>query len=1028
MTGKAGIWILLSGVVLGLAPGQTGVSRQAQAVLSESCYGCHGPQVQMAGLRLDTRPGAVAKAIVPGDAAHSSLMERVTGAPGVKRMPMGAAPLTADKIAILRQWIDAGAPWADATAARKQHWAFAAPVRPAVPRTARAGWARNPIDAFLLARLEQEGMTPSPEAGRATLLRRVSLDLTGLPPSPAEIDAFLADRSPNAYEKQVDRLLASPHYGERWTRLWLDAARYADSNGYEKDAPRSVWFYRDWVIRAFNRDLPYDRFVIEQIAGDLLPDATQDQRVATGFLRNSMINEEGGVDPEQFRMEAMFDRMDAIGKGILGVTIQCAQCHNHKYDPLTQEEYYRMFAFLNDTHEANIAVYTPGEELRRAEIYRRTEEMEGDLRRRTPDWDRRMAAWEARVQNDQPDWRVLQLTVDDISTGGERELAMPDGSVLALGYAPTKHTVKFTAPSPLGEIRAIRLELLTDPNLPNGGPGRSLKGTGALTEFRVEAAAAGAPEHPEKLRIASATADINPPESALEPKLDDKSGHRRVTGPVDFAIDGKDETAWGIDAGPGQRNQPRKAVFVLEHPLENASGSLLGLYLKMNHGGANSDDNENNNLGRIRLSVTSAKDASADPLPAPVREILAIPADRRTPAQTRVVFSYWRTTVPEWRAENDAIAEVWRGYPEGTLQLVLAARAGDHRATHILRRGDFLQPDREVTPGTPAFLHPLPDTTEPDRLRFARWLVDRRSPTTARSFVNRVWQAYFGTGIVATAENFGTQCDPPSNQDLLDWLAVEFMDSGWSVKKLQREIVTSAAYRQSSRVTPELLAKDPDNRLIARGPSFRVEAEMVRDIELAASGLLNPAVGGPSVYPPAPAFLFQPPASYAPKTWRTAEGPDRYRRALYTFRFRSVPYPMLQAFDAPNGESSCVRRTRSNTPLQALTTLNEPLSVEAAQALARRVLKEGGATDTDRVIYAFRLCTARRPDAGEIAVLLDLLGKEQHRIADGWVSAMDLAGLRPGAMLDQGVTPARLAAWTVAARTVLNLDETITKE
>ncbi|MDE3165174.1 MAG: DUF1549 domain-containing protein [Acidobacteriota bacterium] len=943
-------------------------------------------------------------------------------------MPMGAAPLTADKIAILKQWIDAGAPWAETAAARQQHWAFVAPVRPAVPRTAHGGWARNPIDAFLLARLEREGMAPSPEAGRATLLRRVSLDLTGLPPSPAEIDAFLADRSAGAYEKQVDRLLASPHYGERWARLWLDAARYADSNGYEKDAPRSVWFYRDWVIRAFNRDLPYDRFVIEQIAGDLLPDATQDQRVATGFLRNSMINEEGGVDPEQFRMEAMFDRMDAIGKGILGVTIQCAQCHNHKYDPLTQEEYYRMFAFLNDTHEANIAVYTPGEELRRAEIYRRTEEIESDLRRRTPDWSRRMATWESRVKNDQPDWRVLQLTVDDISTGGERELAMPDGSMLALGYAPTKHTVKFTAPSPPGEIRAIRLELLTDPNLPNGGPGRSLKGTGALTEFRVEAAPAGAPDHTEKLRIASATADINPPESALEQKLDDKSGRRRVTGRVDFAIDGKDETAWGIDAGPGQRNQPRKAVFVLERPLENASGSLLSLYLKMNHGGANSDDNENNNLGRIRLSVTAAKDATADPLPAPVREILSIPAERRTPAQTRVVFSYWRTTVPEWRAENDAIAEVWRGYPEGTLQLVLAARAGDHRATHILRRGDFLQPDREVTPGTPAFLHPLPDTTEPDRLRFARWLVDRRSPTTARSFVNRVWQAYFGTGIVATAENFGTQCDPPSNQDLLDWLAVEFMDSGWSVKKLQREIVTSAAYRQSSRVTPELLAKDPDNRLIARGPSFRVEAEMVRDIELAASGLLNPAVGGPSVYPPAPAFLFQPPASYAPKTWRTAEGPDRYRRALYTFRFRSVPYPMLQAFDAPNGESSCVRRTRSNTPLQALTTLNEPLSVEAAQALARRVLQEGGATDTDRVVYAFRLCTARRPDAGEIAVLLDLLGKEQRRIADGWVSAMDLAGLRSGATLAPGVTPARLAAWTVAARTVLNLDETITKE
>ncbi|MBS1854594.1 MAG: PSD1 domain-containing protein [Acidobacteria bacterium] len=982
----------------------------------------------MAGLRLDTRAGAIARAIVPRDAAHSPLITRVTGAPGVKQMPMGAAPLSAEKVAILKQWIDSGAPWTDAAAARKQHWAFVAPVRPAVPPTAPGGWARNPIDAFVLSRLEGAGLAPSPEADRATLLRRVSLDLTGLPPAPAEIDAFLADRSPGAYEKQVDRLLASPHYGERWARMWLDAARYADSNGYEKDAPRSVWFYRDWVIRAFNSDLPYDRFVIDQIAGDLLPGATQDQRVATGFLRNSMINEEGGVDPEQFRMEAMYDRMDAIGKGVLGITIQCAQCHNHKYDPLTQEEYYRMFAFLNDTHEANIAVYTPDEERRRAEIYRRTEEIEAGLRRRTPDWARRMAEWEARVKNDQPEWHVLQLTVDDISTGGERELALPDGSMLAQGYAPTKHTVKFTAKSPLDEIRAVRLELLTDPDLPAGGPGRSLKGTGALTEFQVEAAPAGTPDKPEKLKIARATADIDLPETPLEPKLDDRSGKRRVTGLIEFAIDGKDETAWGIDSGPGLRNQSRKAVFVLERPLENATGSLLGLYLKMNHGGSNSDDNENNNLGRIRLSVTSARDAAADPLPAQVREILATPSDRRTPAETRVVFGYWRTTVPEWRAENDAIAALWRGYPEGSLQLVLAARTGDHRATHILRRGDFLQPDREVRPGTPAFLHPLPESTEPDRLRFARWLVDRRSPTTARSFVNRLWQAYFGTGIVATAENFGTQCDPPSNQDLLDWLAVEFMDSGWSVKKLQREIVTSAAYRQSSQVTPELLAKDPDNRLIARGPRFRVEAEMVRDIELAASGLLNPAIGGPSVYPPAPAFLFQPPASYAPKSWKTAEGPDRYRRALYTFRFRSVPYPMLQAFDAPNGDSSCVRRTRSNTPLQALTTLNEPLSVEAAQALARRVLKEGGATDADRAAYAFRLCTARPPDASEVAVLLDLLAKEQRHIADGWVSAMDLAGLHSGATLEPGVTPSRLAAWAVVARVVLNLDETITKE
>jgi hypothetical protein len=1020
--------VVLAGLVAGLAsqrmaPAQDAdLGRQAQAIFAESCYACHGAGQQMGNLRLDSNPG---KTVSPGDSANSLLMKRITGAGGLARMPLGGAPLSAAKIAIIAKWIDAGA----VLPAPTRHWAFIPPVRPPTPSASRPAWVRNPIDAFLLARLDREGIQPSQEADRATLLRRVSLDLTGLPPTSAELDAFLSDQSPNAYEKQVDRLLASPHYGERWARLWLDAARYADSNGYEKDAPRLVWFYRDWVIGALNRDMPYNQFVVEQIAGDLLPNATQDQKVATGFLRNSMINEEGGIDPEQFRMEAMFDRIDAIGKGILGVTIQCAQCHNHKYDPLTQEEYYRVFAFLNNTHEANIAVYTPTEQAKRAEIIRRTAEMEADLQRRTPNWRQRMAAWEDALPA-QPDWQVLQLTVDDISTGGERELPLKDGSMLAQGYAPTKHTVKFTAKPNLPRIAAIRLELLMDPNLPAGGPGRSIHGAGALTEFRVETAPADSPEHVTKIKIASASADINLPETPLEHKFDDKSGKRRVIGPVQFAIDGNDDTAWGIDAGPGLRNQARKAVFNLERPLENANNLTLNLYLKQDHGGSNSDDNENNNLGRIRLSATGAADAVADPVPDSVRALLKIPRGNRTPAQQQAIFAYWRTTVPEWSAENEAIARLWREHPEGSRQLVMSERTEDPRETHILRRGDFLQPGAAVKPGVPSFLNSLPPGAPLNRLSFAQWLVARDSPTTARSIVNRVWQAHFGTGIVATVENLGSQADPPSNQQLLDWLAVEFMDSGWSLKKLQRMIVTSSAYRQSSTVTPELLAKDPDNRLIARGPRYRADAEIVRDIALAASGLLNPEVGGPSVYPPAPAFLFQPPASYAPKTWITAEGPERYRRALYTFRFRSVPYPALQAFDAPAGEMACVRRARSNTPLQALTTLNESLFVEAAQALAARTLKEGGATDRERLAYAFRLCTARTPLPAEADVLLQLLAKEDRRLADGWLNAADISGLKPAtaAALPAQATPRQLAAWTVVARVLLNLDETITVE
>jgi hypothetical protein len=413
----------------------------------------------------------------------------------------------------------------------------------------------------------------------------------------------------------------------------------------------------------------------------------------------------------------------------------------------------------------------------------------------------------------------------------------------------------------------------------------------------------------------------------------------------------------------------------------------------------------------------------ADPVPQSVRDLFAVPRAQRTPEQVNAIFSYWRTTVAEWREDNARIADLMREHPEGSLQLVLADRTDEHRETHILKRGDFLQPERMVTPGTPAFMNPLP-AGPANRLTFARWLVDRQAPTTARSIVNRVWQAYFGTGIVATAENFGTQCEPPVNQELLDWMAVDFMDSGWSLKKLHRTIVTSATYRQSSVATPEMLAKDPDNRLLARGARMRVDAETVRDIALAASGLLNPAIGGPSVFPPAPAFLFLPPASYSPKSWKPSEGADKYRRGLYTFRFRSVPFPMLQAFDAPNGEMSCVRRTRSNTPLQALTTLNEPLFVESAQALARRVLKEGGSTDRERINYAFRLATARTPAPAEVDVLLGLMAKEEKRIADGWVSAQEVAGKAATGE----VAPTRVAAWTVVARVVLNLDETITKE
>lgn len=1010
-------------------------ARDIQPIFAQSCYGCHGPNKQMAGLRLDSKKIALGKVIRPGQFDASLLYHRITGTGDQARMPMGKPPLPAAQIELIKNWIAQGAEWPDALsvdAAVKTHWAYVAPRRPALPSVKNKAWVKTPIDAFVLARLEQEGLAPAPAADRVTLLRRLSLDLIGLPPTPAEVDAFVQDKSANAYEKQVERLLASPHYGERWGRHWLDAARYADSDGFEKDKQRRVWFYRDWVINALNEDKPYDQFIIEQIAGDLLPNAKQDQIVATGFLRNSMINEEGGVDPEQFRMEAMFDRMEVIGKSVLGITIQCAQCHNHKYDPLKQEEYYRLFAFLNNSHEGSITVYRPEEQIRRAQIFAQTREIEAMLQERLPDWRERMAKWEAELKNNQPAWTIVRPEVDDISTGGQKYLPRQDGSFLAAGYAPTKHRVKMTFKTDATNITAFRLELMNDPDLPHGGPGRSLNGTGALTEFEVEAAPVSDPKKIEKIKLARATADYNQPERELEAIFDDKSKTRRVTGPIEFAIDGKNETAWGIDAGPGRRNVPRQAVFVADQPINNEGGTILTLYLKQNHGGWNSDDNQSNNLGRVRLAFTTAPNAVADPLPAGVREILNLPREQRTATQTQTVFGYWRTTVPEWSEANKQIAHLWQGHPAGTSQLVYRERS-EQRPTFTLKRGDFLRPDKEIQPGTPAFLHQLPaaqNNAPPNRLTLARWLVDRNSPTTARAAVNRLWQSYFGTGLVATSEDLGKQSEAPSHPELLDWLAVELMEKGWSFKHVHRLIVNSAVYRQSSHVTPELLAKDPYNRLLARGARLRVEAEVVRDIALGASGLLNPQIGGASVFPPSPEFLYQPPASYGPKPWTESTGAERYRRALYTFRYRSVPYPMLQTFDAPNGDSSCVRRARSNTPLQALTTLNETLFLEAARALALKTIKEGGATDAARAEFAFRRVVARKPTAPEVNELLTLKTRQQQRFAAGELNPWNLATSDPDKSfaLPKGATMEEVAAWTAVARVLLNLDETITKE
>jgi hypothetical protein len=617
--------------------------------------------------------------------------------------------------------------------------------------------------------------------------------------------------------------------------------------------------------------------------------------------------------------------------------------------------------------------------------------------------------------------------------------------------------VKLWVTNDLQDITAFRLELLTDLNLPCNGPGRSFKGTCALTEFKVEAMDAEHPTNKVSVKFAKVTADYEQNETPLEPNFYDKTDKKRVTGPAKFAIDGKEETAWGIDIGPGRRNQERKAVFQCATNVGFSGGTILAISLEQNHGGWNSDDLMNNNLGRFRISVlTNTPDVSADPVPKRVRDLLGTPISRLSVAQFETVFGYWRTTVPEFKEANEKIEALWKKWPNGATTLTLVAR-DESRETHILKRGDWLKPQNTVMAGVPEFLHPLhPDTSESgrlieglknppgSRLAFARWLVSNRSPTAARAVVNRLWQTYFGIGMVTTPEDFGMQSEPPSNPELLDWLACELMEptikaggplskskeNAWSLKHIHRLIVNSATYRQSSKVTPGLYTRDPYNRLLARGPRLRIEGEIVRDIALSASGLLNPKIGGPAIFSPAPDFLFQPPASYAPFPWKEETGPDRYRRAVYTFRRRSTPYPVLQVFDAPNGDFSCVRRMRSNTPLQALASLNETVFVECAQALAKRALEEGGKTDDERIAYAFRRALSRQPTSDEKSDLLSLLQKQTKRIADGWVNPNEIGTGKNevAAHLPKDVTPTQLAAYTVISRVLLNLDETITKE
>ncbi len=1018
--------IILPYLLTTLSASEIDFSRDIRPILSDNCFRCHGPDAENreADLRLDVRDVAVdAGAIMPGDPTASEMLKRILSDDDESVMPPPSTEkkISADELTLLQTWVTEGAEYSE-------HWAFVPPQRPDVPPAKNGGRFRNSIDNFVAAKLAVQNIKSSQPADRITLIRRVYLDLLGLPPSPKQVDAFVTDERDDAFGRYVEHLLDSPHFGERWGRWWLDAARYADSDGYEKDKQRSVWFYRDWVVGAMNGDMPYSDFIVHQIAGDLVPGGGQSALVATGFLRNSMVNEEGGADPEQFRVEGMFDRMDAIGKAVLGITTQCAQCHTHKYDPFSQREYYQLFAALNDCHEAIATVFTPSQDKTRHSVLHGIAELEAEIKRRTPDWQERLTRWTRGESAKLVEWRTVVPT--DRPYEGQKFRLLDDGSIVSESYAPTKANNTFSLKTTAERITAFRLDTLMHPQLPRGGPGRSIYGTGALSSFEASIAPADDPGRKQAIKFVRAWAEVNPKHANLPSVYRDKNPEKdtRVTGPIDYAIDGDNKTAWTTDNGPGRRNQDRHAVFVPETPIEMKGEVILAITLRQLHGGWNSDDNQNYLLGRYRFSVTDSDAVAESNLPSSIEAILRVCESERTAAQNEQLFRVWRRTVPDFAADNGAIEELWRAFPETDSQLVVQPGAMA-RTTHVLRRGDFLNHGEQVTAAAPAFLNSFPQSDEPDRLRFARWLVADDAPTTARVIVNRIWQAYFGRGIVTTPEDFGFQSPAPTHPELIDWLAVELMDNNWSLKHIHRLIVNSATYQQSSLMTVDLQEMDPLNEFLARAPRIRVDAEVVRDIALAASGLLNDAVGGPSVYPPAPDFLFQPPASYGPKQWRLSADGQQYRRSLYVHGYRTVPYPTLQLFDAPKGDAACVRRQRSNTPLQALVMLNEPQFVDCARAMAARVLRDAHQADLERLLYAHRLCVSRSAAPSELVILQTLLDQQRQRISSGEIDVEKLIGVSPNKYQQlTGLSANEYAPWIVVCRAILNLDETITKQ
>ncbi len=1022
--------------------------RDVQPIFRKHCYSCHGVEEQQAGLRLDIRKRALdggdsGAVIEPGSSAKSRLIAVVKGADedtGVMPPEGEGAPLTRTQIALLTKWIDQGAAWPASAdnAQQTDHWSFQKLTCPAPPEVESAE-IRNAIDAFVQQKLKAKGLEPAPAADRPTLIRRLYLDVLGLPPSPAEVQAFVADKRIGAYELLVEQVLQSRHYGERWGRHWLDLARYADTDGYEKDRPRPfAWRYRQWVIDAINRDMPFDQFSIKQLAGDMLPGATASDRIATGFHRNTLHNTEGGVDREEDRVKKTVDRINTTGAIWMGLTVGCAQCHSHKYDPLTQREYYSLYSMLNNMDEQDITAPT-AEEV--AGLAKRMEAYETELERlenKLKAYDRdelpsALKSWRRDVEKQQDAWEIVTPT--DFKTSDKTKLTLlADQTILAEGGKTSsavyelKYSDKF-----LRGITAIRLEVLPHPSLPMGGPGFSSGGNFVLTDFKathqyvpeLDRRRYSLQREDERAKRRVLEGAIEPPEPPYTLPLPDlkleftsaKATFSQKGWEVQKAINADMHDGWAIAPRTGMR---QVAIFKFAKPVR--SDRLRRITLKLSH----NYKGESHNLGRFRVSFSNRNGELPFGQPARVMKLLSTGSDA-------IVTPYFRTIDPKRLKLVDAINKHKYNKPGAKASKARAVvERSAPRQAYVHLRGDFLSKGDDVEPGGPAFLPELPSRgAKPDRLDLARWLFAAENPLTARVTVNRIWQRYFGRGLVRTTDDFGLQGEKPSHPQLLDWLACQLRDHGWSLKHIHRLILNSATYRQSSIVRPELSEIDPLNTLVARQPRRRVEAEIIRDLALASSGLLSRKVGGPSVRPRQPAGYSS--LTYAGSAkWTTSKGEDAYRRGLYTFFQRTSPYPMLMTFDSPDATVCIAQRARSNTPLQALTLWNDPVFFEAAQALGRRILVEtpakdetAGNLDRRRLEYAFMLTLARKPDEVETSTLLKTLNRQREISKENPTAATALCGTGP---LPGGATQEEVSAWIVVARVLLNLDEFITRE